>query len=362
LGQGAHTLIAPQSVANSFYALFPAGLLVPMVIVATAATVIASQSLIAGVFSLTHQASQLGLAPRSTEVHTSSTEIGQIYLPFVNVALGVVCVALVATFRSSAALGGAYGLAVSLTMLATTIAYATLTRVRFKWPLWCRIPVIGLFLSFDVPFVLGNLSKLTEGAWLPLAIACALFVFSVTWNRGRSKLISFIRTNSVPVEQFAGIDRPVEPIRGTAVFFTQSTDGIPAALQNWWVQEHLQYGIIILMDFVDVARPYVPDDNIVQVEQRSPHLFCVHANYGFMQNPNIDDVMKRLKALRPDLNVDDPFYYLLAPSFEKDSSPHALPAWQRLLYIVMARNSRPRTDSLGIPMARVMEFGISVPI
>jgi KUP system potassium uptake protein len=361
LGQGAHTLAAPQSVANSFYALFPGPFLMPMVVVATAATVIASQSLITGVFSLTHQATQLGLAPRSTEVHTSRTEIGQVYLPFANVTLGIICITLVATFRSSAALGGAYGLAVSLTMLATTIAYARLTRVRFKWPLFYRVPVIALFLLFDVPFVLGNLSKFLEGAWLPLAIACVLFVFSVTWNRGRSKLVAFVQANSVSAEQFVAGDR-AEPTQGIAIFFTPAPDGIPAALQNWWLREHLRSSTVVLTSFIDVPRPYVPKEERVRIERRSPHLLYVREYHGFMQDPKIDYVVSRIKALCTDINFDDPFYYLLAPEFVRESSRHAMPAWQRTLFVWMSRNSRSRTDSLGIPAARVVQFGVTVPI
>jgi KUP system potassium uptake protein len=181
---------APESISNAFYALFPGPWLIPMVVLSTAATIIASQSLITGVFSLTHQATELGLWPRTHEIHTSRKEIGQIYLPAVNVLLGVSCVTIVATFRSSAALGGGYTLAVSLTMLATTIAYATLTRTRNHWALWYRIHIIGLFLSWDVPFVLANLTKVSDGAWLPLLIACVLFVLSVTWDRGRSRRIA----------------------------------------------------------------------------------------------------------------------------------------------------------------------------
>lgn len=362
LGQGAHTLAAPQSVSNSFYALFPAPFLIPMVIVATAATVIASQSLIAGVFSLTHQATQLGLSPRATEVHTSRTEIGQIYLPFVNATLAIACITIVATFRTSAALGGAYGLAVSLTMLATTVAYATLTRVRFKWPALYRIPVIGLFLLFDVPFVLGNLSKFLDGAWMPLAIACALFTLSVTWNRGRSKLIAFIHANSIAVERFISSDHGTEAKRGVAVFFTPKPDEIPAALQNWWIREHLDSNTVILISFIDVARPYVSQDARLRINQGSADLLCVRAYDGFMQAAKIDEIIARLKNLRPNLDLDDVFYYLPAPAFTKDSSPHALPQWQRGLFVWMSRNARAKTDSLGIPMDRVMEFGLCVPI
>lgn len=252
LGQGAHTLAAPGGVSHSFYALFPGPLLIPMVVLSSAATIVASQALITGVFSLTHQGTELGLWPRTREIHTSRMEIGQIYLPTVNVLLAIGCIAMVATFRSSAALALAYGLAVSLTMLATTIAYTTLTGTRYRWPVWYRIPVIALFLSWDVPFVLGNLSKIPDGAWLPLLVACALFVLAVTWDRGRSRLIAFIRSNGMPVADFAIADH--EPARkgGVAVFLSAESRDIPGALRNSWIREHLTSDTVILLTFVNL--------------------------------------------------------------------------------------------------------------
>jgi KUP system potassium uptake protein len=334
-----------------------------MVVLSTAATVIASQSLITGVFSLTHQATQLGVAPASREVHTSEREIGQIYVPIVNVLLAIVCIGLVLAFQTSAALGGAYGLAVSLTMLATTIAYANLTRTRFKWPLLYRVPVIGLFLVWDVPFVLGNLSKIREGAWLPLLIAVVLFILSVTWDRGRNRLMSFTYANSIPVEEFIEADSRRTAHGGScAVFFTADPDTIPAAMQNWWIRENIASSAIILVNFVNASRPYVRERDRTQIDQLSPNLLRARAYYGFMEDPSIEEVMASIETRRPDMNVADVFYYLLAPSIEADTSRAALPAWQRALYIWMTRISRPKTDSLGIPMDRVLQFGVSVPV
>jgi KUP system potassium uptake protein len=362
LGQGAHTLAAPGTVGNSFYALFPSMLLIPMVMLSTAATIIASQALITGVFSLTHQATELGLWPRTREVHTSRMEIGQIYLPTINVLLALGCITIVATFRSSAALGGAYGLAVSLTMLATTVAYATLIRMRYRWPLGYRIPVIGLFLSLDVPFVLGNLSKLWDGAWLPLLVAYVLFALSVTWDRGRSRLIAFIRRNSMPVEEFAAENRQPARKGSVAVFLTAESHGIPGVLRNSWIREHLTADTVILLTFVSLSKPYAAKAERTQIDQLGPGMLHVFAYYGFMQKPRIDDVITSLKKIRKDLHEEDFFYYLITPAITADRSSRRLPVWQRVLYVFMSRNANPLTDSLGIPMDRVMRFGLSVPM
>jgi KUP system potassium uptake protein len=362
LGQGAHTLAAPGAVSHSFYALFPGPLLIPMVILSTAATIVASQALITGVFSLTHQATELGLWPRLREIHTSQMKIGQIYLPTVNVLLAIGCITIVATFRSSAALALAYGLAVSLTMLATTIAYATLTGTHYRWPLWYRIPVIALFLSWDVPFVLGNLSKIPDGAWLPLLVAGALFVPAVTWDRGRSRLIAFIRSNSMPAEELAIADH--EPARkgGIAVFLTAETRDVPGALRNAWIREHLASDTVILLTFVNLSKPYISKAERTQIDQLSPEMLRVRAYYGFMENPKLSDAIASLKETRPDLHEDDFFYYLIAPAITADTSSRRLPAWQRVLYAFMSHNANSLTDSLGIPMDRVMKFGLSVPV
>ena len=362
LGQGAHTLVAPSSVDSAFYALYPSGLVVPMVLLSTAATVIASQSLISGAFSLTHQATQLGLAPRFWTVHTSKRRIGQIYVPAVNVFLAIGCIALVVTFRSSAALAGAYGLAVSVTMLATTITYAALTHRRFRWPLASTIAIVSLFLLWDVPFFVGNLSKVPAGGWFPLVVATALFTLFTTWNRGRTRLMTFLQAQSIPVEDFLKSAGTHASVEGTAVFFTSDPRGIPAALHNWWITEHLALNAVVLLTMANVGRPYVAESDRVEVESLSPHLVRVHARYGFMQHERIDEVMRRLKESRPDLDLATVTYYLPAPSIDPKHCGHRLPAWQRLLYVWMLRNAHSRIDALGLPADRVMQFGVNVPM
>ena len=359
LGQGAHVLASPQSAPNSFYALFPGALIIPMVLLSTVATIIASQSLITGVFSLTHQATQLGLSPNVQEVHTSKEEIGQIYVPAVNAALAIGCIVVVATFRTSAALGGAYGLAVSLTMLATTISYANLTRTKYNWPLFYRVPVIGLFLAWDVPFVLGNLTKFFDGAWLPLLIACVLFTLSITWDRGRSRLLAFVRANSLPVDELLGHE-PTTIDQTVSIFLTTEENSVPAALENWWVRNQVAAGTVVLLRFVSAGRPYVPVEEKVQIDQ-SRRLFRIRASFGFMETPSIDDVIKGVKLSR-EVPMNSLFYYLISPQFTAATGPRKMPSWQRILFVWMSRNAPSRAETFNIPPDRVIQYGVRVPL
>ncbi len=359
LGQGAHALAAPHTVANSFYALFAPALVIPMVVLATAATIIASQAVITGVFSLTHQASQLGLSPVFREVHTSREEPGQIFVPAVNIALAIGCIAIVAAFRTSAGLSGAYGLAVSLTMLATTIAYGNLTRTRFNWPWWYSVPLITLFLAWDVPFVLGNLSKFLEGAWLPLLIGCVLYVLSITWDRGRTRLLDFVRSNSMPIDEV--LSRSENVADGTvSVFFTTEENSVPAALLNWWIRNRVAWSTIVLVKFISAGRPYVPLEEKVQIGE-APRLVRIRASFGFMETPTLDDVIKSVK-LRRDVPMNALFYYLMLPEFERDASPNRMPAWQNVLFIWMSRNAPSRVESWNIPADRVIQYGVCIPL
>lgn len=362
LGQGANALADPRSVEQAFYALYPSSFVIPMVLLSTAATVIASQSLISGAFSLTHQATQLGLAPRFWTIHTSRRDTGQIYVPAVNILLAIGCIALVVTFRSSNALGGAYGLAVSVTMLATTITYAALTHRSFRWPLWSTVGVAALFLSWDVPFFIGNLLKIPSGGWLPLVVAVVLYVLFETWNRGRTQLMAYLRSQSIGVEEFVNSTKDVTYVEGVAVLFTPDRHGIPAVLQNWWMKEHLAFNTVVLLTISAVARPFVSESERVRVEVLSPHLIRVEARYGFMEHAAIGDIMSRLKALQPNVDPDRVTYYLPAPTVVPAVSGRRMPAWQRLLYAWMLKNARPRTESLALPMDRVMFFGVTVPV
>ena len=362
-GQGALTLDDPRVIATSpFFALVPHHLIIPMVFLATVATVIASQALISGVFSLTQQAMQLGYTPRFRIVHTSRHYAGQIYMPTINALLGIVCVALVLTFRSSNALGGAYGLAVTITMLTTTITFSQLLRRRWKWPFYAWLPLIVLFLAFDVPFLIGNASKIVSGGWVPLVMALGLFTLFVTWNRGRRRMMDGLSTHTMPLEQFRREVRDPAVISGTAFFLAPDPHGIPFVLQHHWVRTHIAFDTVVLLTILNASQPFVHPEDRIEVEDIAPRIMRVKARYGFMQEPKIKDILQHLRRIRPDIDFSHPTYYLASPKIRDDDGIHALPAWQRNLFRWMTRNARPLTDSLELPADSVIEFGVEVKI
>lgn len=361
-GQGALVLGNPHTINATFFGLVPRWLLIPMVVLATAATIIASQALISGAFSLTQQAIQLGYVPRFRIIHTSRHFAGQVYMPTINALLGIVCVILAVTFRSSAALGGAYGLAVTVTMITTTIGFAELLRRRWKWPVWQWVPLIALFLSWDIPFLIGNLSKFFSGGWVPVAMALALFTLFVTWNRGRRRLMEKLAEHTMPVEHFLKEIKAPGHVSGTAFFLSPDPTGIPFVLQHGWVRSHIIYDTIVLLTIMHSQRPFVSHDRRVEVEDIAPRLFRVKAWYGFMEEPTIHDILRHLRAKRADVDFSHPTYYLADPKIADDPSPRGLPDWQLNLFRWLARNARPLTDSLGMPANSVVEFGVEVKL
>lgn len=361
-GQGALTLSNPHVVATSFYAMFPRWSVIPMVLLATAATIIASQALISGVFSLTQQAMQLGYTPRFRIVHTSRHYAGQIYMPTVNAALASVCIALVLSFRSSSALGGAYGLAVTITMITTTLAFAQLIRVKWRWPAIAWVPLIALFLMWDVPFLTGNLVKVFSGGWVPLVLALMLFTLFITWNRGRRRLMKALFAHTMPVKQFLAEAQDPIHVGGTAVFLTPDAQGIPFVLRHQWLRSHILYDTVVLLTIVNAPRPFVSPNDRIDAEKLAPRLLRVKAAYGFMQEAKMPDILWHLRRRCPDVNFEHPTYYLASPKIIAREGEGALPAWQRSLFRLMSRLARPLTDSLELPPDAVVEFGVPAPV
>jgi KUP system potassium uptake protein len=362
-GQAAFVLANPHAISNTFYALVPRPMLIPMVVIATAATVIASQALISGVFSLSNQATQLGFAPRLRTIHTSRHQAGQIFIPGVNIALAIASIGLVVLFRSSNALGGAYGLAVTITMLTTTIAFAQLLRIRRRWPVYMWVPVIALFLCWDVPFFTGNAVKVISGGWVPLLIALSLFTLFVTWNRGRRRLMETLFANSMPIEQFVREGKRASPNGSTAFFISPDANNIPFVLRHHWLRERIVSETVVILTIAYASRPFVQKSRRLEVERVAPRLYRVKAVYGFMEEPKISDVLSGLRAQCAELDVSHPTYYLASPKIVRDGNGQArMPAFQSNLYYWMTRLARPLTDSLGLPADSIVEFGVEARI
>ena len=364
-GQGALTLGNPHALSNPFYALYPGWLLMPMVMLATAATVIASQALITGAFSLTQQAVQLGYLPRLRVVHTSRSVEGQIYMPFVNVALAIACLALVIVFRSSDRLGAAYGLAVTVTMLADSLVIGWVLRERFKWTLPMIVPLVALFLIVDCAFLIGNLPKFFEGGYIPVGIAVVVFTLFTTWVSGRRRLATALAALSTPVEEFVRLvdDKPATKEDSTAIFLTPHPDGIPFILRHHWLRTRKLQEEVVLLTITVTRRPYVDPPNRVKIEQIVPRLTRVTAYYGFMETPDVNDILSHCRPhVPPEIELEDADYFLARPRIVPVSASRAFPAWRRWLLGFMMRNATPLTDSLGIPPDRIIEFGIKLPV
>jgi KUP system potassium uptake protein len=364
-GQGALTLGDPHALENPFYSLYPGWLLMPMVALATAATVIASQALITGAFSLTQQAVQLGYLPRLKVVHTSHSVEGQIYMPFVNVALALACLTLVLAFRSSDRLGAAYGLAVTVTMLADSLVIGWVLRERFKWTLPMIVPLVALFLIVDCAFLIGNLPKFFEGGYIPVGIAVVVFTLFTTWVSGRRRLATALAALSTPVEEFVRLvnDKPASKEDSTAIFLTPHPDGVPFILRHHWLRTRVLQEEIVLLTFVVTRRPYVDPSGRVKIEQIVPRLTRITAYYGFMETPDVNDVLAHCRPqIPPEIELEDADYFLARPRIVPVSASRAFPTWRRWLLAFMMRNATPLTDSLGIPPDRIIEFGIKLPV
>ena len=364
-GQGALALDDPAALANPFYNLFPAWALLPMVVLATVATVIASQALISGAFSLTQQAIELGYSPRFRVVHTSQYHAGQIYMPTVNAVLAVASILLVLTFRSSDRLGSAYGLAVTVTMLSVSITYCTVARKRWGWP-WWRVAIVAvLFLQFDLSFFVGNLPKLLAGGWVPAAIAICIFTFFTTWVDGRRRFAIALARMSTPVDEFLREVGARAPGRadGTAIVLTATTQGIPVALRHEWLRHEMLHEQIVLMTVVHEPQPHVPVAQRAHIETLAPNLLRVTAHYGFMQHAKMSEILELLKIEAGSGVITDPVYYFLArPRLIPDDGPGAMHPWRRTLYGIMLRSARSFADSLGLPPDRIVEFGVGIPV
>jgi KUP system potassium uptake protein len=364
-GQAAVVIADPHALENPFYALYPASALLPMVVLATVATVIASQAVISGAFSLTQQAVQLGYLPRLKVIHTSRSREGQIYLPFVNVLLAIGCVALVLIFRSSDRLGTAYGLAVTVTMLCTTIGLGSLLPQRFGWADDATSAFVAAFVAIDGGFLVGNMVKLADGAWLPATVALTIFAVYTTWVAGRRRLATAMDALSTPVDAFVAELAKVPPSRteGTAVFLTPLPDGVPFLMRHHWLKTRALREQIVLMTIVNERRPYVDYDRRVEVEQVAPRLVRIVAHYGFMETPSVAEIAERARRrLPPGVDLEEADYFLARPRLERVRGREALPAWRRWLLGVMTRNAAPLTDSLGIPPDRIVEFSIPLRV
>lgn len=362
-GQGALLLANPAAVENPFFNLAPSWGTLPLVVLATAATVIASQAVISGAYSLTRQAVQLGYCPRVDIRHTSEREIGQIYIPVVNWALLAAVVLVILVFGTSSSLAAAYGIAVTGTMVLTTLLAFVVSRYRWRWPLWASLLVTGFFLTLDLSFFSANILKVLDGGWLPLLMGLLIFTLLTTWKRGREILYERLFADELPLDDFIGNLEAYPPTRveGTAVFMTGSTEGIPHALLHNLKHNKVLHQRVVLMTIKNLDEPYVNDDTRVHIRQLSPSFWQVVARYGFKESPGIPQVLALCAEQELVFEEMDTSFFLSRETLVSTRRP-GMARWREKLFAIMSRNATRVTDYFHIPANRVVEMGTMVEI
>ena len=355
LGQGAALLADPASVSNPFFALVPHWALYPAVVIATAATVIASQALISGAFSLTQQAINMGFAPRYRVIHTSQDERGQVYMPVVNYVLMIACVTLVVTFRSSDALGSAYGLAVIGTMTVTSITFFVVMRQVWGWSLWRAAPLAGVFLLVDCAFLGANLAKIFAGAWVPLLIGGVVFAFFAIWTEGRSRLRRALAAWSMPLAEFRHMVADWQHREaGGAVFLTENADKVPMIGRHNWLRAHVRHENVLLLRVETTKRPFVPETERFDVEDLGQGIFRGVLRFGFMQKPDVSAALEDRLPFDP----HDTIFFL--PQVIATGSP---PTWQGLLRRItqfLGRTGLTPIEYFDLPPSQVVSVGLQI--
>ena len=362
-GQGALLLRNAAAAEQPFFLLAPGWALLPLVGLATAAAIIASQALISGAFSLTRQAIQLGYCPRLDIEHTSHHEIGQVYVPQVNWALMLSTIAIVIGFGSSTALAAAYGIAVTLTMVITAVLLLVVAIERWHWHPAAAYAVTGIFLAIDLAFFGANALKIAHGGWLPLVIGWLLFTLMTTWKTGRQLVAARLTARAVPIEQFLLDVEGARPARvpGTAVFMTAQPRGTPPALaHNLRYNKVLHEHVVTLMVTTQPV-PHVAPDERVTVRALGQGVFDVLARYGFMEDPNVPEALAAAKAHGLELDEEDVTYFLGRETLIVTRAP-GMAMWRERLFILMARNAVRATTFFRLPPERVVELGVQVEI
>jgi KUP system potassium uptake protein len=360
-GQGALLLRSPSAASSPFFLLAPPGFQWPLLLIATAAAIVASQALISGAFSLTQQSIQLGYSPRMQIIHTSKREAGQIYIPEINKALMVGCLLLVVAFRSSSALSAAYGIAVTGAMAITSMMFGIVARQRWNWPLSRVIALTAVFLLIDLSFFAANVVKIEHGGWVPLLLALGIYTLMSTWKRGRQQLGRIQDSNAMPIDTFlTSISRnPPARVKGTAVFMTSSPEGVPVVLLHHLKHNKMLHETVILLSVQTPGIPEVSRDHIVQFKALGQGFYRVVAHYGFMQSPNIPDVLAAVAAQGVSIPPMDTSYYLGRERLVLTG--HAqMSRWRKALFAIMSRNARSATEFFQIPPNRVIELGAQI--
>jgi KUP system potassium uptake protein len=363
LGQGALVLANPAAAENPFFLLAPRWALLPLVLLATIATIIASQAVITGAFSVVRQAIQLGLLPRMLILHTSETQEGQIFIPRMNRLLLAGVLLLVAFFKTSSSLASAYGIAVTGTMVVTTALAFPVVWKCWRWPLWLAVPFVSAFLVVDLAFLAANLMKIIEGGWVPLLIAGGAMTVMWTWVRGTRILTEKFRRDSIPIPDLIRLLEKSKPLRvpGTAIFLTNSPEFAPPALLHNLKHNKVLHERVWILSVVTETTPRVPLNKRFEAEKLSEDFTRVILHFGYMESPRIPAALALLRktGMKCDIMTTS---FILGRRTIKPAPKSKMPMWQDRLYIALARQAAPPTDFFSIPSDRVVELGAQIMV
>ena len=362
-GQGAILLYKPEMSHHPFYALVPHWAMIPMILLATIATIIASQAVISGAFSLTLQAIKLGYLPRLSIRHTSAKHIGQIYIAPVNWILMICSIALVAGFRSSSKLAAAYGVAVTVTMLITTALFFMIMRKKWKWNLMLCVFLTTAFASLEISFFVANISKIFHGAWFPLVIGGIIFVVMSTWQEGNNIIRRKMKTLTPKLDKFKEmlLNNPPQRIQKTGVFLTRSYDIVPAAIIQNLRHNNVLHNITLILNINIEDVPRVANLEKIEIEKFEEGIYLAVAHYGFMEKPDINNIFTLIRDKDLNLQIEETSFFI---GHEKISlsKKHRMSKWRSALFIFLYRNSVDVSSYFGIPAKQVIEIGIQVEI
>ena len=362
-GQGALLIRNPSVVSNPFYLQAPSWALFPLIGLATAAAIIASQAVISGAFSVTRQAIQLGYLPRMQIVHTSEHEIGQIYIPFINWALLLGIVGLVLGFGSSSELAAAYGIAVTGTMIIDTILGFVVVLSLWHWNRWIAIAGLVCFLTVDLAFFIANSVKIVDGGWFPLFIGLVVFTLLATWKRGRKILLQRLQTGAIALEPFVQgmIAHPPTRVPGTAVFLSANKEGVPHALLHNLIHNKVLHERVVFLTVLTEDVPYVPGNKRTQIEDMGHGFYRIYLHFGFQDVPHIPKALLLCKQAGISFDMMQTSFFLSRETIISTGMPGMAP-WREHLFITMARNAEGAMSFFRIPTNRVIELGSQVEI
>ena len=370
MGQGALVLASPSSVSSPFFLLAPGWARLPMVFLATAATVIASQAVITGAFSVTQQAAQIGYLPRLRIVHTSEERSGQIYVPWINWALMAAVLTLVLTFKSSAALAYAYGTAVTGTITITTLLFFYIAREHWRWPLWAVVPGGGVLLAIDLLFLAANLTKLVHGAWLPLLIGIAVFTILTTWQRGRELVTRLRQQDEGPlqafIDQINAMKPPLHRVPGTAVFLNRGKETAPLALRANVKHNHVLHRYVLILSIETMPVPHVSAGQRLAIDplgHEDDRITHVTARFGYMDEVNVPALLPLIREADPEspLRRSDVSYFLSTIALRLGNTP-GMSRWRKRLFLATAQITADAAEYFRLPREGTVIMGSRIEL